>query len=61
MISLSDFAIKVRSKNRISFGDVQRLQRNVIPDGIGSLRMPNSSSSWIGRWPAPTARGSGGS
>jgi hypothetical protein len=36
MISLSDFAIKVRSKNRISFGDVQRLQRNVIPDGIGS-------------------------
>jgi len=36
MISLSDFAIKVRSKNRINFGDVQRLQRNVLPDGIGS-------------------------
>ena len=36
MISLSDFASKVRSKNRISFGDVQRLQRNVLPDGIGS-------------------------
>jgi hypothetical protein len=36
MISLSDFTIKVRSKNRISFGDVQRLQRNVMPDGIGS-------------------------
>jgi hypothetical protein len=36
MISLSDFASKVRSKNRISFADVQRLQRNVLPDGIGS-------------------------
>jgi len=36
MISLSDFASKLRSKNRISFGDVQRLQRNVLPDGIGS-------------------------
>ena len=36
MVSLSDYSIKVRSKNRISFGDVQRLQRNVLPDGIGS-------------------------
>jgi hypothetical protein len=36
MVSLCDFASKVRAKNRISFGDVQRLQRNVLPDGIGS-------------------------
>jgi hypothetical protein len=36
MVSLSDFASTVRAKNRISFGDVQRLQRNVLPNGIGS-------------------------
>jgi hypothetical protein len=35
-VSLSEFASKVRAKNRISFGDVQRLQRNVLSDGIGS-------------------------
>jgi hypothetical protein len=35
-VSLSDFASKVRGKDRICFGDVQRLQRNVLPDGIGS-------------------------
>lgn len=35
-ISLSDFAGRVREKNRISFGDVQRLQRDVLPDGIAS-------------------------
>jgi hypothetical protein len=36
MFSLTEFANKVRLKNRISFGDVQRLSRNVLPDGIGS-------------------------
>jgi len=36
MVSLSDFASKVRAKNRITFGDMQRLRRSVLPDGIGS-------------------------
>ena len=35
-VSLSDFAEKVRAKNRITFGDVQRLRRDVLPDGIES-------------------------
>jgi hypothetical protein len=35
-VSLSDFAGKVRAKNRITFGDVQRLRRDVLPDGIES-------------------------
>jgi hypothetical protein len=34
--SLTEFTNKAREKNRISFGDVQRLQRNVLPGGIGS-------------------------
>ena len=33
---LPDFARKVRAKNRITFGDVQRLRRDVLPDGIES-------------------------
>jgi hypothetical protein len=36
MCSLIDFANKVQLKNRISFGDVRRLSRNILPDGIGS-------------------------
>jgi hypothetical protein len=35
-VSLSEFASKVRAKNRISFGDVRRLQRDYLADGIGS-------------------------
>jgi hypothetical protein len=35
-VSLSEFAAKVRQKNRISFGDVRRLQRDILPDGIAS-------------------------
>jgi hypothetical protein len=35
-ISLADFATKIHAKNRICFGDVQRLQRDVLPDGITS-------------------------
>jgi hypothetical protein len=35
-VSLSDFAEKVQAKNRITFGDVQRLRRDVLPDGIES-------------------------
>ena len=34
-ISLTEFANKMREKKRISFGDVQRLRRSVLPDGIG--------------------------
>src|SRR4051812_31938458 len=34
--SLSNYATKLLQKDRISFGDVQRLQRNVLPDGLGS-------------------------
>ena len=35
-VSLSDFAEKVRAKNRITFRDVRRLHRDVLPDGIES-------------------------
>ena len=35
-VSLTEFAGKVRQKSRISFGDVQRLQRDILPDGLGS-------------------------
>jgi hypothetical protein len=35
-MSVSEFATKIQSKNRICFGDVQRLQRDVLPDGITS-------------------------
>jgi hypothetical protein len=34
--SLSDFAGRLRAKNRITFADVQRLRRDVLPDGITS-------------------------
>jgi hypothetical protein len=33
---LSEFAGKILQKNRISFGDVQRLQRDILPDGLTS-------------------------
>lgn len=36
MFSLAEFTNKVRLKNRISFGDVRRLSRNILPDGIRS-------------------------
>src|SRR3712207_3637518 len=34
--SLQDFLTKTAAKNRITFGDVRRLQRDVLPDGITS-------------------------
>ncbi len=36
--SLQDFVTKTAAKNRITFGDVRRLQRDVLPDGIASRR-----------------------
>jgi hypothetical protein len=33
-VSLSQHVSKLRHKGRISFGDVQRLQRDVLPNGI---------------------------
>jgi hypothetical protein len=32
--SLQAFASKVQNAGRISFGDVKRLQRDILPDGI---------------------------
>src|SRR6185369_14207759 len=34
--SLQAFASNVQKAGRISFGDVQRLQRDILPDGISS-------------------------
>ena len=34
--SLQAFASNVQTAGRISFGDVQRLQRDILPDGISS-------------------------
>lgn len=34
--SLQDFVTKTAAKNRITFGDVRRLQRDVLPDGLAS-------------------------
>src|SRR4051794_20401904 len=34
--SLQAFANKVQEAGRISFGDVKRLQRDILPDGISS-------------------------
>ena len=34
--SLQAFASSVQKAGRISFGDVQRLRRNILPDGISS-------------------------
>ena len=34
--SLTEFVRKAMSKGRISFGDVQRLQRDILPDGLAS-------------------------
>ena len=34
--SLQTFASNVQNAGRISFGDVQRLQRDILPDGISS-------------------------
>ena len=34
--SLSEFASKISEKNRVTFADLQRLQRDFLPDGIGS-------------------------
>ena len=36
MISLTDFVAKTAATKRIGFADVQRLQRDILPDGIGS-------------------------
>jgi hypothetical protein len=35
-VSLSQYVGRLRQKGRISFGDVQRLQRDVLPNGIGA-------------------------
>lgn len=35
-VSLTEFASKVTEKGRISFGDVQRLRRDIFPDGLTS-------------------------
>jgi len=62
-MSLSDFATKIRAKNRICFGDVQRLQRDVLPGGITSRedvetllgldrQVPKIDSDW-GLWLIP--------
>ena len=34
--SLQVFATKIAAKDRITFGDVRRLQRNILPDGVMS-------------------------
>ena len=34
--SLQTFINKVHAAGRISFGDVKRLQRDILPDGISS-------------------------
>jgi hypothetical protein len=34
--SLFEFADRLRAKNRITFADVQRLRRDVLPDGVAS-------------------------
>ena len=34
--SLQTFVNKVQAAGRISFGDVKRLQRDILPDGISS-------------------------
>jgi hypothetical protein len=34
--NLQDFVTKTAAKNRITFGDVRRLQRDVLPDGIST-------------------------
>ena len=35
-ISLSEFAAKICEKNRVTFADLQRLQRDILPDGLVS-------------------------
>ena len=35
-LSLQVFANKVQKTGRISFGDVKRLQRDILPEGISS-------------------------
>ena len=35
-LSLQDFVSRTGAKSRITFGDVRRLQRDVLPDGISS-------------------------
>ena len=32
----SDFTDKILAKDRISFGDVRRLKRDILPDGVAS-------------------------
>jgi hypothetical protein len=32
--ALNHFATKIAAKNRIGFGDVRRLQRDILPDGL---------------------------
>jgi hypothetical protein len=34
--NLQDFVTKTAAKNRITFGDVRRLQRNVLPHGVST-------------------------
>lgn len=43
-VSLSEFVSKVTSRGRISFGDVQRLRRDILPDGLASRRTLNCCS-----------------
>jgi hypothetical protein len=35
-LSLQSFVTRVGAKNRITFGDVRRLQRNLLPNGVTS-------------------------
>jgi hypothetical protein len=34
--TLQDFVTKTAARNRITFGDVRRLQRDVLPDGVAT-------------------------
>src|SRR5205085_11892192 len=63
-VSLSDFAAKILRNGRISFGDAQRLQRDILPDGLTSREeaeiligldrgAAKADAAW-GRWLAAT-------
>ncbi len=48
-MELSDFVKKVRSRGRITFGDIKRLQRDLLPNGA----MTRARSRHLSRWMAP--------
>ena len=58
--SLQDFVCRAMAQNRISFGDLRRLRRDILPDGITTREQAESPCYSINRPRRPYRRKAAG-